>query len=47
MQLVPGQKLNPTIYSELNGKSTQICQNRDNRHDCPDLANFEDELAKC
>ena len=36
----------PTIYSELNGNGSQICQNRDSRHGCPDLANLEDKLAK-
>ena len=46
MQLVSTQKLVPTIYSELNGNRYQICQNRDSRHGCPDLANLEDKLAK-
>ena len=46
MQMVSGQKLKPTIYSELNGNSLRICQNRDSRHVCPDLDNLEDKLAK-
>ena len=30
----------PTIYSELNGNGSQICQNRDNRHERLGLANL-------
>ena len=46
MQLVSGKKLKPTIYSEFIGNGLRICQNRDSRHDCPDLAHLKDELAK-
>ena len=46
MQLVSTQKLVPTIYSELNGNSSQVCQNRDSRPACLDLANLGDKLAK-
>ena len=46
MQLVSTQKLIPTIYYDFYGNDARFCQNRDSRHDCPDLANLEDKLAK-
>ena len=42
MQLVSTQNLVPTIYGEFNGNGVRICQNRDSRHDCPDLAHLKD-----
>ena len=46
MQLVSTQFLIPTIYSELNGNGSQICQNRDNRRGCPVLATLKGKLVK-